>query len=81
MPGLDLLAANLLSPIVMAFALGAIAGFVRSELELPDAVLKLISIYLLLSIGLSGGRELAQVRFADVSALFAAAVALTVATQ
>lgn len=79
MPGLDLLAANLLSPIVMAFALGAIAGFLRSELELPDAVLKLISIYLLLSIGLSGGRELAQVSLADVSPLFAAAAALTVA--
>jgi uncharacterized protein len=78
MPGLDLLTANLLSPIVMAFALGAIAGFVRSELELPDPVLKLLSIYLLLSIGLTGGRELAQVRFAEVSALFAAAAALTV---
>lgn len=79
MPGLDLLTANLLSPIVLAFALGAVAGAIRSELELPDAVLKLISIYLLLSIGLSGGRELAQVRFAEVSALFAAAAALTVA--
>lgn len=79
MPGLDLLTANLLSPIVMAFALGAIAGAIRSELELPDAVLKLISIYLLLSIGLSGGRELAQVRFAEVSAPLAAAAALTVA--
>jgi hypothetical protein len=80
MPGLDLLATNLLSPIVLAFALGAVAGFIRSELELPDAVLKLISIYLLLSIGLSGGRELAQVRFADVSALLAVAAALTVVT-
>jgi hypothetical protein len=30
MPGLDLLVANLLSPIVLAFALGAVAGFIRS---------------------------------------------------
>ena len=45
MPGLDLLLTNLLSPIVLAFALGAVAGFIRSELELPEAVLKLISIY------------------------------------
>jgi hypothetical protein len=70
---------NLLSPIVLAFALGAVAGFIRSELELPEAVLKLISIYLLFSIGLTGGRELAQVSFGEVSALIVAAVVMTVA--
>ena len=79
MPGLDLLMTNLLSPIVLAFALGAVAGFIRSELELPEAVLKLISIYLLFSIGLTGGRELAQVSFREVSALIVAAVVMTVA--
>ena len=79
MPGLDLLITNLLSPIVLAFALGAVAGFIRSELELPEPVLKLISIYLLFSIGLSGGRELAQVHFAEVAPLLGLAVALTVA--
>ncbi|WP_237216510.1 sodium-dependent bicarbonate transport family permease [Falsiroseomonas oryziterrae] len=78
MPGFDLLVTNLLSPIVLAFVLGAVAGFIRSELELPDAVLKLLSIYLLLSIGLTGGRELAQVKLADVAALFVVAAALTV---
>ncbi len=55
MPGFDLLLTNFTSPIVLAFALGAIAGFIKSELELPEAVLKLISIYLLFSIGLTGG--------------------------
>ena len=79
MPGLDLLMTNLRSPIVLAFALGAVAGFIRSELELPEAVLKLISIYLLFSIGLTGGRELAQVSFREVSALIVAAVVMTVA--
>lgn len=79
MPEFDLLITNLLSPIVLAFVLGAVAGFIRSELELPDAVLKLLSIYLLFSIGLTGGRELAKVSLADVSALFIAAAALTVA--
>lgn len=77
MSGTELLVANLLSPIVLAFVLGAIAGFLRSEIELPDAVLKLLSIYLLLSIGLTGGRELARVELAQVSGLFAAAAALT----
>lgn len=79
MPGLDLLFANLLSPIVLAFALGAIAGFIRSELELPEPVLKLLSIYLLLSIGLTGGRELAKAGIGEVAGLLTAAVGLTVA--
>jgi uncharacterized protein len=78
MSGLDLLLTNLLSPIVLAFVLGAIAGFIRSELELPEPVLKLLSIYLLFSIGLTGGRELAQVKFSDVAPLLGLAVALTI---
>lgn len=79
MPGFDLLFANLLSPIVLTFVLGLVAGFIRSDLELPDAVLKLISIYLLFSIGLSGGRELAQAPFGEVAGLLAAGMALTIA--
>jgi hypothetical protein len=78
-PGFDLLLANLLSPIVLTFVLGLVAGFIRSDLELPDAVLKLISIYLLFSIGLSGGRELAQAPFAEVAGLLAAGLGLTIA--
>jgi hypothetical protein len=79
MPGYELLLTNLMSPIVLAFALGALAGAIRSELELPDTVLKLLSIYLLLSIGLTGGRELAKVAFADVAAVLGLAAAFTVA--
>jgi hypothetical protein len=79
MPGFDLLFTNLLSPIVLAFVLGAVAGFVKSELELPEAVIKLLSIYLLFSIGLTGGRELAQVRFTEVAALLALTFFLTLA--
>jgi hypothetical protein len=60
-PGIDLLLTNLLQPIVLAFLLGAIAGFVKSELELPEAVIKLLAIYLLFSLGITGGRELAKV--------------------
>jgi hypothetical protein len=76
---MDLLVTNLLSPIVLAFVLGIVAGLIKSELELPDAVLKLLSIYLLLSIGLKGGVELAQVSFAEVGGLLGVAVALTIA--
>jgi hypothetical protein len=79
MPGLDLLLSNLLQPIVLAFLLGAIAGLVRSELELPEPVIKLLSIYLLFSLGLTGGRELAKAAVGDVLPLLAATLALTFA--
>ncbi|MCU0889338.1 MAG: sodium-dependent bicarbonate transport family permease [Rubritepida sp.] len=77
MPGFDLLLTNLLSPIVLAFLLGAVAGFLRSELELPEPVLKLLSIILLLSIGITGGRELAQVKREEVAGLLLVAAAAT----
>lgn len=79
MPGFDLLVTNLLSPIVLAFVLGAVAGFIRSELELPEPVLKLLSIYLLFSIGLVGGRELALAKLSDILGLIGLAAAVTVA--
>lgn len=79
MPGLDLLLVNITSPIVLAFVLGTVAGFIRSELELPEPVLKLLSIYLLFSIGLSGGRELAKTDLAEISSLLGVAILLTVA--
>lgn len=78
MAGAEILMTNLLSPIVPAFVLGIVAGLLRSELELPDAVLKLISIYLLFSIGITGGQELAKVRFSEISALLVVTAALVV---
>jgi uncharacterized protein len=79
MPGLDLLLSNLLQPIVLAFVLGALAGFVKSELELPEAVIKLLSIYLLFSLGLTGGRELAKAELADVLPLIGITLFMTFA--
>ncbi|MBP7370005.1 MAG: sodium-dependent bicarbonate transport family permease [Arenimonas sp.] len=51
----DLLANNLLSPVVLAFALGIIARGLRSDLEIPSAIQSYLSIFLLLAIGLKGG--------------------------
>jgi uncharacterized protein len=79
MSALDLVSTNLLQPIVLAFMLGAIAGFVKSELELPDAVIKLLSIYLLFSLGLTGGRELAQAEMATVLPLVGLTLFMTFA--
>lgn len=56
----DLLAANLLSPVVLAFGLGMLARTLRSDLEIPPAIQAYLSIFLLLAIGLKGGVALRQ---------------------
>jgi len=58
---------NLVSPITIAFLLGMLASAIRSDLEIPEPVIRIISIYLLFSIGLQGGQELSQVRLAEVA--------------
>jgi hypothetical protein len=52
---------------------------VKSELELPEAVIKLLSIYLLFSLGLSGGRELARAELGDVAPLVGVTLLMTFA--
>ncbi|PZW38673.1 hypothetical protein C8P66_13627 [Humitalea rosea] len=47
-------------PPVLFFALGAFAAFIRSDLALPDAVAKGLSLYLMVAIGLHGGFALAS---------------------
>jgi hypothetical protein len=54
---LDLALQNLLSPMVLFFVLGVGAAIARSDLSIPDAVAKLLAVYLLLSIGFRGGVE------------------------
>lgn len=55
----DLAAANLISPIILSFALGLLAAFARSDLTIPEAVAKGMSIYLLFAIGFKGGASVA----------------------
>jgi uncharacterized protein len=50
---------NLISPITLAFLLGVLATLIKSDLEIPEPVIRIFAIFLLLSIGLQGGRELA----------------------
>ncbi|MEX2455446.1 MAG: sodium-dependent bicarbonate transport family permease [Rhodospirillaceae bacterium] len=56
----DLALLNLLSPPVLFFALGFAASFARSDLEVPQAVAKALSLYLLLAIGFKGGVAMAS---------------------
>lgn len=46
---------NLLTPMILSFALGLFAALARSELTIPEAMAKAMSIYLLFSIGFKGG--------------------------
>lgn len=78
MDGLDILQTNLLSPLILAFLLGALARMLKSELSLPEGVLKFMSIYLLLSIGLKGGHELAQVSLEDIRPILLLTLSLIV---
>ena len=54
------LSAISISPPVLFFVLGAVAAFVKSNLRVPRAVTKLMSLYLLWAIGFTGGFKIAQ---------------------
>ncbi len=56
----NLIVSNILNPAILFFFLGMTAVFVKSDLEIPPPVPKLLSLYLLLSIGFKGGVELAK---------------------
>jgi hypothetical protein len=51
---------NLLSPMVLFFVLGVLLAFGRSDLSIPGSVVKLLSLYLMMSIGFRGGSEVAH---------------------
>lgn len=51
---------NLLSPIILSFVLGLAASMARSDLSIPEAVAKGMSIYLLFAIGFKGGASVAD---------------------
>jgi hypothetical protein len=77
---LDALQANLLSPMVLAFALGVLATLLRSDLKVPDALYDSLAIYLLLAIGLKGGVALSAARLAEVALPALLTLALGAAT-
>lgn len=54
----SLIVSNFLNPPVLFFFLGMTAVFVKSDLEIPPPIPKLLSLYLLFAIGFKGGVEL-----------------------
>ncbi|MCF6331364.1 MAG: sodium-dependent bicarbonate transport family permease [Sulfurimonas sp.] len=70
---------NILNPVILFFAFGMLAGSLRSNLEIPPAIGKFLSLYLLLAIGFKGGTALAATGLSLVGAL-AILAALIMAT-
>lgn len=80
MSGSELILSNLLTPIVLAFVLGMVATWVRSDLEFPEALYHTLTIYLLFAIGLKGGIALAATSVAEIAWPIVATVVLGVTT-
>lgn len=80
METLHIVQANLLSPLVLAFVLGALATLLRSDLELPEQLYSTLTIYLLLAIGLKGGVALQQTPLVEFALPAGAALALGLLT-
>lgn len=75
---IDLLTATLLSPAVLAFLLGMAAVAVRSDLAVPETMVKGLSLYLLLAIGIKGGVALRAEEPATIAGPLVLAAALGV---
>jgi uncharacterized protein len=68
----------LLSPVILFFLLGAVAALARSDLAVPEAIAKGMSLYLMAAIGLKGGKEVAAAGFTpDMASAAVAGVALS----
>jgi hypothetical protein len=68
---------SLLDPAILFFVFGVLAGALRSNLEVPPAIAKFLSLYLLMALGLKGGFALAKSGLTPEIALsLAAAVAM-----
>ncbi len=70
---------NLLDPAILFFVFGVLAGTVRSNLEIPPAISRFLSLYLLMALGLKGGFALSHSGLtAGVGTSLAAAVTLAI---
>jgi hypothetical protein len=70
---------NLLDPAILFFVFGVLAGAARSNLEIPPAISRFLSLYLLMALGLKGGFALSHSGLSSEIALsLGAAVLLAV---
>lgn len=70
---------NLLDPAILFFIFGVLAGTIKSNLEIPPAISRFLSLYLLMALGLKGGFALSDSGFnAEVGLSLAAAIVLAI---
>ncbi len=70
---------NLLDPAILFFLLGVLAGAIKSNLEIPSAISRFLSLYLLMALGLKGGFALSHSGLtANVGISLAAAMVLAI---
>jgi hypothetical protein len=66
----------LIDPAILFFFFGLFAGFVRSNLSIPEQIAKFMSLYLLVAVGFKGGVGMATAGFSASMALALIAAAL-----
>lgn len=57
---LTILLQNITSPPILFFVLGIVAGFLKSDLDVPEQISRYFSIYLMMAIGFKGGVAIAE---------------------
>ncbi|MEO0201789.1 MAG: sodium-dependent bicarbonate transport family permease, partial [candidate division WOR-3 bacterium] len=76
---MDTLLQNILNPPILMFFMGLIASLLKTDLEFPQPLPKLFSLYLLISIGLQGGYKLSHSGL-DINAVKVLSLAVFMAT-
>lgn len=69
----DLLLQNILTPPILFFSLGVMAGLIKSDLNVPESISRYLSLYLMMAIGFKGGAALASNASYDPAILMTAA--------
>ena len=60
---------NLLDPAILFFVFGIFAGASKSNLEIPAQISRYLSLYLLMALGLKGGKVKAEIELQPLSAI------------
>lgn len=75
---LELVQANILTPVVLFFIFGIITARIKSDLKIPEAISEFLPIYLLAAIGLHGGLEMRKTGFENMLIPLLVAIGLSI---
>lgn len=73
---LNLIQNNLVSAPILFFALGIIAGLVKSDLSVPDSISRYLALYLMMAIGFKGGVAISETSNFDAQVLITIAAGI-----